>query len=312
MHFQATDIPYRVRLLVNGYMNASHIQYELGDVCAPCITLIGLYYFELKTFDYENMIVVSSSLLFSYFRISHLVSLSFVSKSIYHALTAYYARCTTLDLSDYYGVIGNSDFNLHSFCHVFLPKFRSVQRLSLRYCSHVKTVHLDAILRALTSIVASKNSSSSSMHGNVSAAVSSANANEESYKNKKIIELDLYFCSKIGSRTLFKISARLPNLKQLNIGRCYAITAEKNVNGFKALECLPLKKLTISLDPSIEKSECTEIVALLTDEDTFTELKTLDLSYGCQVMMEVDAFSDFEEKKIKVIRPIKHHKQHNM
>eukprot|EP01083_Nonionella_stella_P224301 798555_1 len=91
-----------------------------------------------------------SRIILSYLRLSHIVSLSFLSKSLYKTVNKYYGDCINLDLSEYYGVIGSPEFDHQSFMNDFLPKFKCVQSLSLRYCSHLKVVHLDNIIKALT------------------------------------------------------------------------------------------------------------------------------------------------------------------
>eukprot|EP00484_Ammonia_sp_Unknown_P027187 CAMPEP_0197046600 /NCGR_PEP_ID=MMETSP1384-20130603/22298_1 /TAXON_ID=29189 /ORGANISM="Ammonia sp." /LENGTH=321 /DNA_ID=CAMNT_0042478425 /DNA_START=44 /DNA_END=1009 /DNA_ORIENTATION=+ len=319
-----TKIPRRIQLLIASYLkqHSKTLTCSKSDILAIC-NVIGQYYFEMATTDHENIIIVCSTIIFPYLRLPNLVTLSFVSKWIYDALNLYYQICTELDLSDYYGVIGNHSFHKDSFYHSFLPKFSSVQSLSLRYCSHLKAVHLDAILKALTSTpsidLSTALSSSAPLVINENetlapsqpAAAVHAQTMAEFVPNDRITSLDLYFCSRIGSSTLFKIRARLPNLENLNIGRCYTITANKNVNGFKALESLPLRQLTISLDPSITKEEATDIYTLLMDEDSFRSLKVLDLSYGCTVMLELD-LDDHEFKSLEIIKPIKQKQEVNV
>merc|ERR1712038_2075477 len=78
-----------------------------------------------------------SRLILSYLRLSHIVSLSFLSKSMNKTVNKYYGDCINLDLSEYYGVIGSAEFDRRSFLNDFLPKFKSVQSLCLRYCSHL-------------------------------------------------------------------------------------------------------------------------------------------------------------------------------
>merc|ERR1712129_258694 len=130
---------------------------------------------------------------------------------------------------------------------------------------------------------------------------------EAQIKNDTITELNLYFCSRLNSRALWKISSRLTNLQELNLARCYAITAEKNINGLKLLGSLPLKYLAISLDPSIQKAEATDVYSLLIDEDSFRSLETLDLSHGCEVLQEIEDLADLTKiRKIEIKKPIKH------
>eukprot|EP00483_Globobulimina_turgida_P008738 UN08756 len=92
----------------------------------------------------------------------------------------------------------------------FLPKFKAVQSLSLRYCSHLKVVHLDNIIKALTP------------NPNANAKLNAdreQKVNDDNIKNEQIKELNLYFCSRLGSRALWKISSRLVNLEYLNLAR---------------------------------------------------------------------------------------------
>ena len=235
-----------------------------------------------------------SRIILSYLRLSHIVSLSFLSKSINRIVNKYYGQCDNLDLSEYYGVIGSTEFDHQSFMNEFLPKFKCVESLSLRYCSHLKVVHLDNIIKAL--------SSSSSLSED-------KDEDEEQIKNDKIKKLNLYFCSRLGSRALWKISSRLISLEYLNLARCYAITAEKNINGLKLLGSLPLQFLAISLDPSIQKTEAIDVYSLLIDEDSFRDLKKLDLSHGCEVLHEIEDLEDLTQiRKIQIIKPIKHNK----
>merc|ERR1712228_900142 len=205
------------------------------------------------------------------------------------------------DLSEYYGVIGSAEFDRRSFLRDFLPKFKSVQSLCLRYCSHLKVVHLDNIIKALTIKSSSKDKKEDDANNN------NANNNDDNIKNEQIKSLNLYFCSRLGSRALWKISSRLINLEYLNLARCYAITADKNINGLKLLGGLPLKELAISLDPSIQKAEAIDVYSLLIDEDAFRSLEKLDLSYGCEVLHEIEDLSDLTQiRKIQITKPIKH------
>merc|ERR1712154_500228 len=240
-----------------------------------------------------------SRIILSYLRLSHIVSLSFVSLSLLKTVNKYYGDCISLDLSEYYGVIGSPEFDHQSFMNDFLPKFKSVQSLSLRYCSHLKVVHLDNIIKALTINSSSKDKDK----------VDEANMNDDNIKNEQIKSLNLYFCSRLGSRALWKISSRLINLEHLNLARCYALTADKNINGLKLLGSLPLKTLAISLDPSIQKAEAIDVYSLLIDEDSFRALKTLDLSHGCEVLHEIEDLADLTQiRKIEIKKPIKHSK----
>merc|ERR1719273_1931942 len=97
-----------------------------------------------------------SRIILSYLRLSHIVSLSFLSKSLCKTVNKYFGDCINLDLSEYYGVIESAEFDRRSFLRDFLPKFKSVQSLCLRYCSHLKAVHLDNIIKALTTKNSSK------------------------------------------------------------------------------------------------------------------------------------------------------------
>ena len=235
-----------------------------------------------------------SRIILSYLRLSHIVSLSFLSKSLCKTVNKYYGDCINLDLSEYYGVIGSAEFDRRSFLNDFLPKFKSVQSLCLRYCSHLKVVHLDNIIKALTIKEEESNN---------------ANSNDDNIKNEQIKSLNLYFCSRLNSRALWKISSRLINLEYLNLARCYAITADKNINGLKLLGSLPLKELAISLDPSIQKAEAIDVYSLLIDEDAFRSLEKLDLSHGCEVLHEIEDLSDLTSiRKIQITKPIKHNK----
>eukprot|EP01084_Bolivina_argentea_P263256 445497_1 len=247
-----------------------------------------------------------SRIILSYLRLSHIVSLSFLSKSLYKTVNKYYGDCINLDLSEYYGVIGSPEFDHQSFMNDFLPKFKCVQSLSLRYCSHLKVVHLDNIIKALT--LNNKNNKVNNESDNTNDN-QQQKQNDDNIKNEQIKSLNLYFCSRLGSRALWKISSRLINLEYLNLARCYAITADKNINGLKLLGSLPLKTLAISLDPSIQKAEAIDVYSLLIDEDSFRSLKTLDLSHGCEVLHEIEDLSDLTQiRKIQIIKPIKHNK----
>jgi len=242
-----------------------------------------------------------SRIILSFLRLSHIVSLSFLSKSLNRVVNKYYGDCSNLDLSEYYGVIGSTEFDHKSFMEQFLPKFKSVQSLSLRYCSHLKVVHLDNIIKALST-------NSQNRDDDKDRDKESGN-DDEQIKNEKLKELNLYFCSRLGSRALWKISSRLINLEYLNLARCYQITADKNINGLKLLGSLPLKELAISLDPSIQKTEAIDVYSLLIDEDSFRSLKKLDLSHGCEVLHEIEDLSDLTQiRKIEIIKPIKHSK----
>jgi len=243
-----------------------------------------------------------SRIILSYLRLSHIVSLSFLSKSLYKTVNKYYSDCTALDLSEYYGVIGSAEFDRRSFLNDFLPRFKSVQSLCLRYCSHLKAVHLDNIIKALTT-TKNNNNNDDSHNSNANGGSNT----DDNIKNEQIKSLNLYFCSRLGSRALWKISSRLVNLEYLNLARCYAITADKNINGLKLLGSLPLKELAISLDPSIQKAEAIDVYSLLIDEDAFRSLEKLDLSHGCEVLHEIEDLSDLTQiRKIEIKRPIKH------
>ena len=229
-----------------------------------------------------------SRLILSYLRLSHIVSLSFLSKSMHKTVNKYYGDCSELDLSEYYGVIGSQEFDQQSFVKRFLPKFKSVQSLSLRYCSHLKTGDLDKYLQALTP----RSSNDNEQKGD----------EEDNVKNDRIKKLNLYFCSGLTSRALYKIYSRLTSLEHLILSRCYAITAEKDINGFKWLGTLPLQSLAISLDPSITKEEATDIISMFLEPDFLCSLKTLDLSHGCEVLRELEDLSDLTQiRKIDIL-----------
>lgn len=245
-----------------------------------------------------------SRIILSFLRLSHIVSLSFLSKSLNRVVNKYYENCGNLDLSEYYGVIGSTEFDHKSFMEQFLPKFKSVQSLSLRYCSHLKVVHLDNIIKALTIIKNEEDKNELNDDKD-----KERENKDEQIKNEKLKKLNLYFCSRLGSRALWKISSRLINLEYLNLARCYQITADKNINGLKLLGSLPLKELAISLDPSIQKTEAIDVYSLLIDEDSFRSLKKLDLSHGCEVLHEIEDLSDLTQiRKIEIVKPIKHSK----
>eukprot|EP00485_Elphidium_margaritaceum_P006651 CAMPEP_0202690386 /NCGR_PEP_ID=MMETSP1385-20130828/5385_1 /ASSEMBLY_ACC=CAM_ASM_000861 /TAXON_ID=933848 /ORGANISM="Elphidium margaritaceum" /LENGTH=317 /DNA_ID=CAMNT_0049345647 /DNA_START=1 /DNA_END=954 /DNA_ORIENTATION=- len=266
-----------------------------------------------------------SRIILSFLRVSHIISVSFLSKSFHRVVNRYYADCTDLDLSEFYGVLGSAEFDMKSFMNDFLPKFKSVSSLSLRYCSHLKVVHLDQIFRALTlesgqgsddGNSANNNGGSNTANNNNNTSTNNGNEDEndesgttdDCVKNEKIKKLSLYFCNKLNSRALWKISTRLVNLECLDLGRCYL----NNINGLKLLGSLPLKELAISLDPCIQKTEAIDIYSLLIDEDLFRSLKKLDLSRGCDVLHEIEDLSDLEQqRKIEIIKPaikIKHNK----
>jgi len=231
-----------------------------------------------------------SRLILSYLRLSHIVSLSFLSKSMNKTVNKYYGDCSELDLSEYYGVIGSQEFDHQSFVKRFLPKFKSVQSLSLRYCGHLKTGDLDKYLQALTT--RSSNDSEQKQKEN----------EEDNIKNDKIKRLNLYFCSGLTSRSLYIIYSRLTSLEHLILSRCYAITAEQNTNGFKWLGTLPLQTLAISLDPSIKKDEASDIISMFMEPDFLSSLKTLDLSHGCEVLRELEDLSDLTQiRKIDIL-----------
>ena len=50
-----------------------------------------------------------------------------------------------LDLSEYYGIIGSPEFDSRPFYKIFLAKWKNVESLSLRYCSHLQASHLDRV-----------------------------------------------------------------------------------------------------------------------------------------------------------------------
>jgi len=187
-----------------------------------------------------------------------------------------------------------------------LLKFRAVSELSLRYCTHLKAAHLDRILAALALASISDEAKTPRFENPTHKLDKRKKYIPNGYTavNKNLTVLNLYFCSRLGSNSLWKIQARAPNLQELNIGRCHAITANKDINGLKALVKLPLRKLTLSLDPSIDKENAMEVISLLIHEDSFRELKELDLSHGCEVLGELLDLSDLhDERNMKVIKP---------
>eukprot|EP01084_Bolivina_argentea_P004586 8726_1 len=72
---------------------------------------------------------ISLSIL-SYLRLSNLLVMSLLSNWFYRRTHNYYRNCISLDLSEFFGIIGGSDFDNRSFMNTFLPKFKSVQSLS--------------------------------------------------------------------------------------------------------------------------------------------------------------------------------------
>ncbi|ETO15782.1 hypothetical protein RFI_21585, partial [Reticulomyxa filosa] len=245
------------------------------------------------------------------------------------AVIRFYGNTKLLDLSEFYGVIGSPQFDEKNFFGVFLPRFHAVSELSLRYCTHLKASHLDRVHSLyfyLFILVALAPDSDEKKKDKSRRTPRKLKKDNREKPNKNLTSINLYFCSRLGSNALWKIQIRAPNLQELNIGRCHAITANKDINGLKALVKLPLRKLTIvcfvakkkkkttitmfklfivlqSLDPSIDKEKAMEVVSLLIHEDSFRELKELDLSHGCEVLGELDLSDLHDERNIKVIKP---------
>jgi len=235
----------------------------------------------------------------SYLPLSQTVLCSTVCLSWNSVAIRFYGNTKVLDLSEFYGVIGSPEFDEKNFFVTFLPRFHAVAELTLRYCTHLKAAHLDRMLAALTPTSDEEQKNELDKNKNKKKEAQ----NGLTRPNKNLSMINLYFCSRLGSNSLWKIQARAPNLQELNIGRCHAMTANKDINGLKALVKLPLRKMTISLDPSIDKEKAMEVVSLLIHEDSFRELRELDLSHGCEILGELDLSDLHDERNMKVIKP---------
>ena len=79
-------------------------------------------------------------------QLSQIVTLQRVCSGSRKMVGNLYRDKKSLDLSEFYGIIGSPEFDSRSFFKVFLPKWKNVESLSLRYCSHLQASHLDRVM----------------------------------------------------------------------------------------------------------------------------------------------------------------------
>ena len=224
-----------------------------------------------------------------FLQLSQLIVLQFLCLQSKKMVDLVFKDKKTLDLSEYYAVIGTNVFDNESFFGLFLPKWKNVETLALRYCSHLKCCDLKRILLTLT--MANNNDIENG-------------SDKYRQKNRILKDLNLYFCNNLTTDILEYISSNLGGLEKLNIGRCYGITSNNNYTAFRQLIGSPVKSLTISLDPSILTEDAMDIVSDLTHKESFPNLEFVDLSYGCQILNEID-LCDLEERLKILIKPKK-------
>jgi len=189
-----------------------------------------------------------------------------VSKGMNKKVLEHLKQCQHFDFSYFFAVIGNfynhGQDNFLKFCRYF----KSLKSVEFKYCANLKASLLDRILENL----------------------------EPDVENPQIQHLNLFFSSDCTDAVCAKIVKRLPELRELNLGRCHKVTA-KSRHGVQQLGSLQkLERLVLTIDPYISKDLCWQIQAILAQKDNFSSLKELDI----QGSLSWDKFSiDLDDLK---------------
>jgi len=194
-----------------------------------------------------------------------------VSKGMKKNVLEYLKQCQHFDFSFFFAVIGNFTNNGQDNFLKFCQNFKSLKSVEFKYCANLKASLLDRIIEHL----------------------------EPDVENPQIQHLNLFFSSACSDAVCAKIVRRLPELRELNLGRCHRIT-EKSRHGVQQLGSLKkLERLVLTIDPWISKDLCWQIQAILSQKDNFPSLKELDIQGSIswdKYSIDIDDLKDrFEE-----------------
>jgi len=198
-----------------------------------------------------------------------------VSRGMKKNVLEYLKQCQHFDFSYFFAVIGNFSNNGQDNFLKFCLNFKSLKSVEFKYCANLKASLLDRIIEHL----------------------------EPDVENPQIQHLNLFFSSDCSDAVCAKIVRRLPELRELNLGRCHRIT-EKSRHGVQQLGSLKkLERLVLTIDPYITKDLCWQIQAILSQKDNFPSLRELDI----QGSMSWDKYSididDLKDRFDEVIGP---------
>merc|ERR1719193_1924777 len=172
-----------------------------------------------------------------------------VSKGMNKNVLEYLKQCQHFDFSYFFAVIGNFSNNGQDSFLKFCQHFKSLKSVEFKYCANLKASLLDRIIEHL----------------------------EPDVENPQIQHLNLFFSSDCSEAVCAKIVKRLPELRELNLGRCHRIT-EKSRHGVQQLGSLQkLERLVLTIDPYITKDLCWQIQSILSQKDNFSSLQELDI-----------------------------------
>merc|ERR1719193_165523 len=198
-----------------------------------------------------------------------------VSKGMKKSVLEYLKQCQHFDFSCFFAVIGNfsnnGQDNFLKFCH----HFKSLKSVEFKYCANLKASLLDRIIEQL----------------------------EPDMENPQIQHLNLFFSSDCSEAVCAKIVKRLPELRELNLGRCHRIT-EKSRHGVQQLGSLQkLERLVLTIDPYITKDLCWQIQAILSQKDNFSSLQELDIQGSVSWEKYSIDIDDLKDRFKQVIGP---------
>jgi len=198
-----------------------------------------------------------------------------VSKGMNKNVLEYLKQCQHFDFSYFFAVIGNFSNNGQDNFLRFCQHFKSLKSVEFKYCANLKASLLDRIIEHL----------------------------EPDMENPQIQHLNLFFSSDCSEAICAKIVKRLPELRELNLGRCHRIT-EKSRHGVQQLGSLQkLERLVLTINPYITKDLCWQIQAIFAQKDNFSSLQELDIQGSVSWDKHSIDIDDLKDRFKKVLGP---------
>jgi len=198
-----------------------------------------------------------------------------VSKGMNKNVLEYLKQCQHFDFSYFFAVIGNFSNNGQDSFLRFCQHFESLKSVQFKYCANLKASLLDRIIEHL----------------------------EPDVENPQIQHLNLFFSSDCSEAVCAKIVKRLPELRELNLGRCHRIT-EKSRHGVQQLGSLQkLERLVLTINPYITKDLCWQIQAIFAQKDNFSSLQELDIQGSVSWDKHSIDIDDLKDRFKKVLGP---------
>jgi len=198
-----------------------------------------------------------------------------VSRGMNKNVLEYLKQCQHFDFSYFFAVIGNFSNNGQDNFLKFCQHFKSLKSVEFKYCANLKASLLDRIIEHL----------------------------EPDMGNPQIQHLNLFFSSDCSEAVCAKIVKRLPELRELNLGRCHRIT-EKSRHGVQQLGSLQkLERLVLTINPYITKDLCWQIQAIFAQKDNFSSLQELDIQGSVSWDKHSIDIDDLKDRFKKVLGP---------